>query len=347
MMDNLEKILEKSRTGTLESADLIRGFELISRGDELQLRDPTGALKAVAGVVAWPVKKALIKDDKTYDSAQKLLDAIAAETVAGGVPTHSAVVANLYSFFIDYDRNMKSGDRNAVSGKRAVARTNYEEAITAATLMQELVNAHMPANRRLKGYLADKKAAAMTKAGNYQEAFDEINTPELANDENAAFKRGQIAYDTGQFAAAANNLRIVYDRNPKRQGVAEMLAKTYERLASVTDPATTDTTGIDAAVVTAWNQAMDLLGKSGTAAQRQKIMEVINGIGDTAANANEKSMLARAYHALAVVDRRGRNYGAAIGHLITSIGILGTPEAYTNLAETHGLIASSYVRQAR
>jgi len=345
MANNLEGLLEKAKAGTLYSNDIIRGFELISRGDNLQLRDPTGPIKLVAGAVAWPFKKALFKGDRTYDTADNLLEAVGAETVEGGGRTHAAVVASLYDNFITYDRNMKLGDVNAGSGKRGAARANFEAAITAAGEMTNLVDTHMVANLGLKGYIAARKADAQAKIGEFQGAYDTLATDELADNEEAQYKSGEIKFEQGNYRVAESHLRKVYDRNPKREGLVKKLTDVYGGLAGMGNIATTDPTGDDT-IDNNWQQALQLLATDGTREQKAKIQEVINGIGVPAAGEDNKvSLLARAYHAMAKVNVRERNYTSAIDKLRMSIDMLttpdtlGTPEAYRDLAKVHTMAA--------
>jgi tetratricopeptide (TPR) repeat protein len=342
MTNNLEQIMKISSTGNSQSEDLIRSFELISHGDKLQLREP-GWLLAPIVPFAWAGKKALFKGDKTYDSAEKLLTEIASETSPGGAPTDAANIASLQIAFIKYDRDIKKGDLLSVNGKRGLAVSAYENAVIYALDMMNIVDINFNENKALKGYIHDKLATAYSKTGDYTTAKDLLDIEELATNKVAANKRGDLATLLGNYQQAVDEYNLVFDKSSRKEDLGQIstkLAETYERLSDIVDTVTRNTAGIDANIVASWNEAYNLLGRSGIREQREKIMEVIDGI-PTPETDQEKSMVARAYHGLAVLDRRERNPTRAIDNLRTSIGIVPTPEAYQNLAETHKYIAAN------
>jgi len=338
------------------SEDLLRVMGRIGQGDR---RDYTslGTLGGHAKTFTGSFFSFLGSRFSTsnYDDAKAVLEPLTHEfeTVPGGAaePTFRNVIATVLTHSMDFDRYLRSGD--------------YEHAKEEAGAILQLLRARFQNNGKLISAAAELSVRSLLVHGWSQAAYDVISPVPatdpvhkaiLDNNPDLALMRADIAYSfLGEYREAEADLYSVYRRDPNRVGginpshVSQKLAQVYTSLADITPRLTDATAGIDAAVLNSWAEVRKHLSSGAANELAAKANEVITGIGDPAADPNKTALLSKAYHALAMSERRGMSYGSATEHLRMSVGLTPTPqgytltpspEAYINLAEIHSRLGA-------
>jgi len=345
---DLERILEKQISDT-EPNDYAPAVEALYYSDGALNRDLFGWAKAIGRGIDKVVDKILIKGYE-HEKALKKIHEIAQQTIPNSSNSNSITGPS----DIELASNPATGSMFTQQAKESQVIESY---FTAASKAKEgkLIEAkdnidnarkklvdYFPGHKKLETLLQFNDALITTKIGNFDEAYKILQQGALATNTEASFLRGFIAFRQGNFDYAEQDFRIVYSKNPSREGINKCLAKTYDHMAYHFTEPSSNYDGVDEKTRDNWKQAKDEFKKAKGKkyarpedyGEAMKLCgEVITALEESAKNPlneDQKIMKARAKHLLGVIEYEAKDILAADKLFQESKALRQTPSLYTD-----------------